>query len=172
MPIFFPFFFYPPFFLSQETERERGMSKRGGIKFLTKLVAVNIKYNNTPLTFLSWFWSWHLNELRTEGVNALKHAIIQRASLQDLQYAIFFLYKIDSGVDRSTLQKEVRGEKRNSITNQKKCQSRGQRDMETEKIDFQVLSWKCLDFEESPTSPDKSVFVRRHWGEGRRAWET
>lgn len=44
--------------------------------------------------------------------------------------------------------------------------------METEKIDFQVFSWKCLDFEESPTSTDKSVFVLQHQGEWKSAQET
>lgn len=55
---------------------------------------------------------------------------------------LFFLCEIDSRADRSTLQKEVGGkrERGDPTTNQTKCQSRGQRDMETEKIDFQVLS--------------------------------
>lgn len=48
-----------------------------------------------------------------------------------------------SKTDRSrqiNLAKSSREKKGGTTTNQTKCQSRGQRDMETEKIDFQVLS--------------------------------
>lgn len=55
-------------------------------------------------------------------------------------HTFFFPFKIASGADRSALQKEAGKKMGDSTTNQTKCQSRGQRDMETEKIDFQVLS--------------------------------
>lgn len=45
-------------------------------------------------------------------------------------------------------------------TSHTKWQHRGERGVEPEKIDFQVFSWKCLDFEESPVLPDKRVFVQ------------
>lgn len=49
-------------------------------------------------------------------------------------------------------------------TSHTKWQHRGQRGVETEKIDFQVFSWKCLDFEKSPILSDKRVFVQHHQG--------
>lgn len=68
--------------------------------------------------------------------------------------------KIDTIIIQSTnkLDKERGG---NLTTSHTKWQHRGQRGVETEKIDFQVFSWKCLDFEESPTVPDKRVFVQQ-----------
>lgn len=61
----------------------------------------------------------------------------------------------------------IRSREGSLTTSHTKWQHRGQRGVETEKIDFQAFSWKCLDFEESPMLPDKRVFVQQlQGGEG------